>query len=95
LSLGKAYLAYGISDGSVGLVVVTQTLRPIPNESAFGEDYNVELLHEPHSHRPSDSDGRSITALSWIELSTHNVKWLYLFESFNHSDGFTAYSCPL
>jgi general transcription factor 3C protein 4 len=60
---------------------VTQTLRPIPNESAFGEDYNVELLHEPHSHRPSDSDGRSITALSWIELSTHNVKWLYLFES--------------
>ena len=78
MSLGKAYLAYGTSDGGVGLVVVTLTLRPIPNESAFGEDYNVELLHEPHSHRPSDSDGRSITALSWIEVSTHNVKWLYL-----------------
>ena len=64
-----------------------QTLWSIPNESGFGEHYNVELLHEPHSHRPSDSDGRSITALSWIEVP-QNVSGLILFRILRHSHDF-------
>ena len=80
-ALGKTYLAYGTSDGGVGLIVVTQSLRSIPTNSGFGENYNVDVLHELHSHQPSDSDGRGISALSWIEMPTKNVH-CFLYSSF-------------
>jgi general transcription factor 3C polypeptide 4 len=86
--VGKAFLAYCISDGSVGVIVVTQSLGSIPTKSGFGDDYDVDISHELHGHRPSGSDGRGITALSWIEMPTKNVYRFLL-------SGFLLFSCIL
>jgi hypothetical protein len=77
------------------LAVVIQNLRPVPTKSGFGEDYDVDVLHELHCEKPSDSDGRGITALSWIELPTKNVNARRLSKFFHIHMIFIVYPCPL
>jgi general transcription factor 3C polypeptide 4 len=68
LILGEACLAYGVADGSVGLVKITECLQPLSSVYSFGPEYSVATVFEAQECKPSTADQRGITALSWIEI---------------------------
>ena len=78
LHLGKAYLAFGTSDGLVGHLEVEQSLHAVPKSSGFGKHYDVQISCVSHADGASEGDGRGITALSWADMLDGNVI-AYLF----------------
>jgi general transcription factor 3C polypeptide 4 len=72
VSLGEAYVAYGVSDGAIGLVKVTHALIPVP--SAFGAEYTLDTRFEDQNDtEPCAADKRGITALVWVDVPGRNV----------------------
>jgi len=74
LNTGEGYLAYGTSDGSIGLVRITQILLEEDNFS-FVPKYNVKLdLDHHHSQMVYDSQNLAgTTAMRWINIAGRNV----------------------
>lgn len=72
--LGEGYLAYGTSDGSVGLVKMSQTLLEEEGFS-FVPKYNVkvDLVHHRSQMVYESQDLAGITALRWIRIVGRNV----------------------
>ena len=66
-------MAYGVGDGSVGLVEIVQNLRQLIPVSTFGQDYAVETVFQAQGSRLFEADGRGITTLSWLEMSNKDV----------------------
>ena len=65
---GEACLAYGVADGSVGLVKITESLQPLSSIYSFGPEYSLDTVFEAQDRKPSTPDQRGITALSWVEI---------------------------
>jgi len=74
LEAGKCQgcLAYGTSSGAVGLVIVAQSLNPLPSESVYGPTFDVAVRLEHHTPKVFDPDKRGLTALTWV-LCNGNV----------------------
>jgi hypothetical protein len=66
-------VAYGVADGSVGIVEIVQTLRHLLPVSTFGQDYAVETVFHAQGARLFEADGRGITTLAWLEMSSKDV----------------------
>lgn len=71
---GEGYLAYGTSDGSVGLVKISQTLLEEDGFS-FVPKYNikVDLVHYRSQMVYESQNLAGITALRWIKIVGRNV----------------------
>ncbi|KAJ6568281.1 transcription factor IIIC subunit delta N-term-domain-containing protein [Mycena vulgaris] len=61
----KSRLAYGTSDGLVGLTSITQSLHSAPSASGFSLDYTIQTRVEKFGPAIFQSDNTGITALSW------------------------------
>ncbi|KAJ7483210.1 transcription factor IIIC subunit delta N-term-domain-containing protein [Mycena latifolia] len=59
-------LAYGIADGSVGLMKITQSLYSVPSSTGFSLDFTIQTHVEKISPIILQPDNTGITALSWI-----------------------------
>ncbi|KAJ7708915.1 transcription factor IIIC subunit delta N-term-domain-containing protein [Mycena rosella] len=59
-------LAYGIADGSVGLVKITQSLCAASSSSGFSLNYTIQTRVEKIGPIIFQPDNTGITALSWI-----------------------------
>lgn len=69
---GEAHLAFGTSDGSIGLVKILQFLK-VTSVSTFGPDYTLDILYELQAQKTFEADKRGITALTWIEIPGRSV----------------------
>jgi hypothetical protein len=73
-SIGEGYLAYGTSDGSIGLVKISQTLLE-EDSFSFVPKYNVkvDLVHQRSQMVYESQHLAGITTLRWIEIAGRNV----------------------
>ncbi|TDL24008.1 hypothetical protein BD410DRAFT_767896 [Rickenella mellea] len=62
-----AQVACGMSDGSVAIVAVSQTLESCPSRTPFGNSYDIHFSSNLTNLRPCEADLRGITALVWVE----------------------------
>ena len=71
---GEGYLAYGTSDGSVGLVKISQTLLEEDGFS-FVPEYKVkvDLVHDRSQMVYESQNLAGITALRWVKIAGRNV----------------------
>ena len=69
----KAYLACGISDGSISVVQVSQTLHEIPEHSGFIKDYESTVAYDVLIDKPCEASSKGITSLQWIQTAHPNV----------------------
>ena len=71
---GEGYLAYGTSDGSVGLVKISQALLEEDGFS-FVPKYNVkvDLVHHRSQMVYESQNLAGITAMKWIKIVGRNV----------------------
>ncbi|KAI1793486.1 transcription factor IIIC subunit delta N-term-domain-containing protein [Ganoderma leucocontextum] len=65
----EAMLACGISDGSVTILVVRQTLTSKPGTTRFVPTRDLGLKVEAHDEKVCDSDGRAITGMRWANVT--------------------------
>ncbi|KAH8104064.1 putative zinc-finger of transcription factor IIIC complex-domain-containing protein [Cristinia sonorae] len=63
----EAFLACGISDGSVTVVKVTQSLHQLSEHIAFIKEYEVSVACDLLSDKPCEATNHSITSLQWIQ----------------------------
>ncbi|KAF8154505.1 transcription factor IIIC subunit delta N-term-domain-containing protein [Crassisporium funariophilum] len=69
----KGYLAYGTSDGTVGLVKISQALQEDTENFSFVQQYDIKMDLEHVSgmvHAPRTSMGN--TALRWVNVPDRN-----------------------
>ena len=66
---GETILACGLANGSIALVRVSQRLVQ-SSVSPFGRNYRIECKATLLDAQPARSDGKGITALTWIESRT-------------------------
>ncbi|KAJ7623747.1 transcription factor IIIC subunit delta N-term-domain-containing protein [Roridomyces roridus] len=59
-------LAYGLADGSVGLVKIVQILSSSASSSGFSRDYTIDVRVEDYQRIIFEPDNAGITALSWV-----------------------------
>ena len=78
--LGEAMLACGISDGSVNILVVRQTLTSKPGVTRFFPIYELGLNVEAYDENACDPDGRAITSMTWAKVTGRTVS----FSSWHH-----------
>jgi hypothetical protein len=71
-------VAYGASDGSIGLLKIIQSLELTESISAFGPEYTINTQLEDQSQKAFNPDTRGITALAWI-TSGENVNTIYIY----------------
>ncbi|KAH9476063.1 Putative transcription factor tau subunit sfc9 [Psilocybe cubensis] len=65
----EGYLAYGISDGSVGLVKISQILQENTTTFSFSKSYDIQVKLEHESSLIYGPESRTgITALHWIHV---------------------------
>ncbi|PIL25172.1 hypothetical protein GSI_13061 [Ganoderma sinense ZZ0214-1] len=65
----EAMLACGISDGSVNILVVRQTLTSKPGTTRFIPTHDLGLSVQAHHEIACDSDGRAITGMAWANTT--------------------------
>ena len=70
---GEAFLACGISDGSVSVIRVTQTLREVPDRAGFIKEFESTVSHDVVSDRTCEVAQSGITSLRWIQTEKPNV----------------------
>lgn len=71
---GEGYLAYGVSDGSVGLVKITQVLQENTASFSFSTRYDIQVELEHGSSLVYGPESKSgITALRWIHVPGRSV----------------------
>ncbi len=73
--IGEAMLACGISDGSVNILVVRQTLTSKPGTTRFVLMHNIGLEVEAHGEKACDSDRRAITGMKWANITGRTVSF--------------------
>lgn len=69
----EAFVACGVGDGSIVLVKVVQDVRPIPAAAGFFPNYELQATFEVLDIRPSDSNGRGITGMHWVDVGSNPV----------------------
>lgn len=67
----EAFVACGVGDGSIVLVKVVQDVRPIPAAAGFFPIYELQATFEVLDIRPSDSNGRGITGMHWVDVGSN------------------------
>lgn len=69
---GEATLAYGTSDGSIGVVRVNQSLEST-SDASFGMGLRIRPIFEAETEEFCKADTRGITALTWVNTCHGNV----------------------
>lgn len=73
-------LACGISDGSVNILVVRQTLTSKHGTTRFVLMHDLGLIVEAYHEIACESDGRAITGMAWANIPGRTVS----FSSWHH-----------
>lgn len=76
--IGQAYLAFGSSDGGVGLIKIIQSAHPKSFASSFEPEYSIQTLFEIQDNHLYEADKCGITALEWLNIPGRGVSgWSY------------------
>lgn len=68
-------LSCGVSDGSVNILTVRQTLTSRASLTLFAPDHDVSLSVQEYDVRASGDDGRAITGLRWANIRGRSVSF--------------------
>ena len=72
---GTSYVAFGVADGSVGLLKLQQKLSSLDNaEFSFTPDYQVDLDITNDEEQVQSADKAGLTGLEWISTSSGGVR---------------------
>ena len=69
---GEGTLAYGASDGSVGLIKVSQRLKQ-SDVLAFTPQFDIEVAMESTPRLVYQADGNACTMLTWVPIPGRSV----------------------
>jgi predicted secreted protein len=69
----EALLAFGASDGSVGLVKIIQRLQSSTGSPGLISEYTIEAVFDDQVQNIFQADKRGITALAWVECPGRSV----------------------
>jgi general transcription factor 3C protein 4 len=65
-------LAYGASDGSVGLIKISQRLKQ-SNARSSTPQYDIEVAMEISPRLVYEADGKAGVALKWVPIAGRSV----------------------
>lgn len=72
---GTSYLAFGVADGSVGLLKLQEKLySPNNPEFSFTPDYQVDLSITNNEEQVQSADKAGLTGLEWISIPSGGVR---------------------